>query len=169
VQNAIAATNPEMWRQARQGKAPNGIGLIKTKPPEPQRLKHMQVKRKKRKGKKGGGGSLDGHPKLPKGSRREGGKTASTAKNKQRIISYKSTKRTTRQKRRIKDNEKEKKTHQPIHRPILRKYLIEPRYRCQENNSVHCGNNIHIKLVHEVERGKERGERTYHHRKRAPK
>jgi hypothetical protein len=36
--------------------------------------------------------------------------------------------------------ERGKQTHQPIHLPILRKYLIEPRYRCQENNSIHCEN-----------------------------
>ena len=35
--------------------------------------------------------------------------------------------------------ERGNQTHQPTHRPILRKYLIEPRYKFQENNSVHCG------------------------------
>ena len=58
---------------------------------------------------------------------------------------------------------RKKQTHQPIHRLILRKHLIEPRYRCQENYGVHCGNtNISMKET-KVRKGG-----TYHHRRRAP-
>ena len=49
--------------------------------------------------------------------------------------------KTKREKEKNQRNEKKGgKTHPPTHRPILRKYLIEPRYRYLENNSVHCGN-----------------------------